>query len=430
MATPHVATSFDVDALRARFPALARTGPDGRPFVWADAPGGSQVPDSVIAAVAGRMRDGASNEHGAFPASAEIDALIAEAHRAGADLLGCDPDEVIFGQNATSLLLHLSRSFARTIGPGDEVMVTRLDHDANVRPWVLAARDAGATVRWVDVRDDDVTIDVSSFEALLSERTRLVAFTLASNAVGTVPPAPDLIRRAKDAGALVALDGVHAAQHRAIDLHGLGADVVATSPYKFFGPHQGMLGVRRELLETWDPYKLRPVADVNPDRWETGTQSHEAMAGTIAAIEYIAEATGRHASRREGIEAAFGAFGAHERVLTSRFLDGVARLPAVRLIGIADPTRAGERTPTFALRVAEQPPAQTSAELAERGVFTWDGHYYAIEVFDRLGFLETGGAVRIGFCHYHTVAEVDRVLEALRDVSRGAVASPGRAPVR
>ena len=430
MATPQVATSFDVDALRTRFPALARTGPDGRPFVWADAPGGSQAPDTVIAAVAERMRHGASNTHGAFPASVEIDALIADAHHAGADLLGCDPDEVVFGQNATSLLLHLSRSFARTIRPGDEVMVTRLDHDANVRPWVLAARDAGATVRWVDVRDDDVTIDEASFEARLSDRTRLVAFTLASNAVGSIPPALGLIRRAKEVGALVALDGVHAAQHRAIDLHGLGADVVATSPYKFFGPHQGMLGVRRELLETWEPYKLRPVDDVNPHRWETGTQSHEAMAGTIAAIDYIADAAGRHASRREGIEAAFAAFGAHERALTSHFLNGLAHLRDVRVIGIADPTRVDERTPTFAVRVAAQPPAQTSAALAERGIFTWDGHYYAIEVFDRLGLLPSGGAVRIGFCHYHTVAEVDRVLEALADVSRRAVASPGDAPVR
>src|SRR4029453_13160135 len=238
MAAPQT-TTFDVETVRARFPALARAGADGRPYVWADAPGGSQAPDTVIDAVAGRMRAGASNTHGAFATSREIDALIDDAHRAGAGFLGCDPDEVVFGQNATALLLPLSRSFGRTLEPGDEVVVTRLDHDANVRPWVMAARDAGATVRWVDVRDDDVTLDVDSFDAQLGDRTRLVAFTLASNAVGTIPPAADLIRRAKAAGALVALDGVHFAQHRAIDLHGLGADVVATSPYKFFGPHQG-----------------------------------------------------------------------------------------------------------------------------------------------------------------------------------------------
>jgi cysteine desulfurase family protein (TIGR01976 family) len=399
-------TAFDVEAVRARFPALARVDADGRPFVWADAPGGSQVPDTVIEAVAGRMRAGASNTHGAFPTSREIDELIDEAHRAGAGFLGCEPDEVVFGQNATSLLLHLSRSFGRTLEPGDDIVVTRLDHDANVRPWILAARDAGANVRWVDVLEKDVTIDQDSFGAQLTHRTKLVAFTLASNAVGTIPPAADLIYRAKEAGALVALDGVHFAQHRAIDLHGLGADIVATSPYKFFGPHQGMLGVRRELLKGWEPYKLRPAPDELPDRWETGTQSHESLAGTIAAIRYIAEAGG------------FEAFAAHERTLATRFLEGVARMPAVRVVGIADPARVDERTPTFAVRVGTQHPMDTSAALADRGIFTWEGHYYAIEVFDRLGLLDTGGAVRIGFCHYHTPDEVDRVLEALDDLSR------------
>jgi cysteine desulfurase family protein (TIGR01976 family) len=408
MTTRQAASTFDVMAVRARFPALARAGADGRPFVWADAPGGSQAPDTVIDAVAGRMRAGASNQHGAFPVSRDIDALIHEAHRAGAGFLGCDPDEIVFGQNATSLLLHLSRSFARTLEPGDDVVVTRLDHDANVRPWILAARDAGANVRWVDVRDDDVTIDVDSFDAQLSDRTRLVAFTLASNAVGTMPPAAELIQKAKAAGTLVALDGVHFAQHRAIDFHGLGADIVAISPYKFFGPHQGMLAVRRELLTTWEPYKLRPVSEELPDRWETGTQSHEALAGTIAAIDYIAEAGG------------FDAFAAHERTLTTSFLEGVKRIPAVRLIGIADPGRADERTPTFAVRVGDRHPLETSAALAERGIFTWDGHYYAIEVFDRLGLLDSGGAVRIGFCHYHTTDEVDRVLEALEDLAGSA----------
>lgn len=421
MATPST-TALDLGALRARFPALARSGPDGRPFVWADAPGGSQMPDTVIEAIAGRLRAGSSNTHGAFLTSREIDALIAEAHAAGADLLGCDPDEVVFGQNATSLLLHLSRSFSKTLGPGDEIVVTRLDHDANVRPWILAAQDAGATVRWVDVREDDVTLDLGSFDAALSERTRLVAFTLASNAVGTMPPAAELVRRAKAVGALVALDGVHAAQHHAMDLRGLGADIVATSPYKFFGPHQGMLGVRREVLEAWTPYKLRAAGDENPGRWETGTQNHEAMAGTVAAIGYIAEVGRTYGSpgddtQRTAVRAGFAAMHAHERELALRFLDGLRRIPAARLIGIADPARVDERTPTFAVRLGDQHPLDTSAALGERGIFTWDGHYYAIEVFDRLGLLERGGAVRIGFCHYHTAAEVDRVLEGLADLA-------------
>jgi len=370
----------------------------------------------VIDAVAGRMRTGASNTHGVFPTSRDVDALIAEAHRAGGDLLGCEPQEVVVGQNATSILLHLSRSFARTLGPGDEVVVTRLDHDANVRPWVLAARDAGATVRWVDVVTEDVTLDLAALAEAITDRTRLVACTLASNAVGTVPPVATVVDAAKAVGAIVALDGVHLAQHRLPDLHGWGADIVATSPYKFFGPHQGMVGVSKRLLQTWEPYKLRPVEDVDPDRWETGTQSHEALAGTVAAIGYL-EALGAGDARRERLVTAYEAIRAHEEALAARFLEGVGSIRGLRLIGIADPARVGERTPTFAIRLGEAHPLDTSRALAERGIYTWDGHYYAIEVFDRLGLLETGGGVRIGFCHYHTAAEVDRVLGALDDLA-------------
>ena len=415
MATTHAA--LDVTALRTRFPALGRLAPDGRPYVWADAPGGSQMVDTALAAIVQRIRAGASNTHGVFPLSEEIDGLIADARRAGADLLGCEPGEIVFGQNTTSLLLHLSRSIGRTWGPGDEIVVTRLDHDANIRPWVLAARDAGATVRWVDLRDDDVTLDLDSLDAQLSGRTKLVACTLASNAVGTIPPAADLVARAKAAGALVALDGVHLAQHRAIDLRALGADIIATSPYKYFGPHQGMLAVRAELLATLEPYKLDAAPDDDPDRWESGTQNHEALAGTIAAIDYIAE-VGGGGERPAAIRAGYGAFEAHEQTLARRFLDGVATLDGVRVFGITDTARLEERTPTFAVRVGEQDPIDTCRALAERGVFTWNGHYYAIEVFRRLGLLATGGAVRIGFCHYHSEAEVDRVLEGLAEVRR------------
>jgi cysteine desulfurase family protein (TIGR01976 family) len=409
--------TFDVTAIRSRFPALGRTGPDGRQYVWVDAPGGSQMVDTAIDAVTARMRAGASNTHGAFGVSEEIDTLISDARRAGADLLGCDPGEIVFGQNATSLLLHLSRSIGRTWGPGDEIVVTRLDHDANVRPWILAAEDAGATVRWVDVRPDDVTLDLDDLATTIGPRTKLVACTLASNAVGTTPPVADVIALAKQAGALVALDGVHLAQHRTIDLHGLGADLVATSPYKYFGPHQGMAAVRAELLASLTPYKLRAAPDDDPDRWESGTQSHEAMAGTIAAIEYIAE-IGGGGDRRDAVRRGYASFEAHERELATRFLDGIAGLANVRLLGIADPARIDERTPTFALRVGDQHPLDTSRQLGDRGIFTWEGHYYAIEVFERLGLLETGGAVRIGFCHYHTLDEVDRVLETLADLAR------------
>jgi len=414
-------TPLDPAALRVRFPALARTGEDGRPVVYADAPGGSQVPQTVIDAIAGHLRSGISNTHGAFAASEETDALIADARRAAADITGAHPGEIVFGPNSTTLLLHLSRSFGRTLRPGDEVVVTTLDHDANVRPWVLAAQDAGATIRWVDVHDDDVTLDLDSFDAALNEKTRLVAFTLASNAVGTIPPAAELVRRVHAVGALAAVDGVHFAQHRALDLHALDADVLACSPYKFFGPHLGVLSVRRELLDTWTPYKLRPAPDEAPDRWETGTQNHEGLAGLIAAVDYLADVGRTYgepagADRRDAVVAGFGAIGVHERELAARFLRGAAAVPGLRLWGIDDQGRLDERTPTFAVRLGDQDPLKTATELAQRGIYVWDGHYYAITVMERLGLLDSGGAVRIGFCHYHSADDVDRVLGALTDL--------------
>jgi len=416
-------TALDAAALRRRFPALARTGGDGLPVIYADAPGGSQVPETVIEAIAAHLRSGISNTHGAFTASEETDALIADARRAASDVTGADPGEIVFGPNSTTLLLHLSRSFGRTLRPGDEVVVTTLDHDANVRPWVLAAEDAGAIVRWVDVRDHDVTLDLDSFDAALNDKTRLVAFTLASNAVGTIPPAAELIRRVHDVGALAAVDGVHFAQHRALDLHALDADILACSPYKFFGPHLGVLSVRRELLDAWTPYKLRPAPDEAPDRWETGTQNHEGLAGLTAAVEYLADVGRTYGAvdtgddRRAAVVAGFDAIGTHERGLSGRFLRGVNDLPNVRLWGVPDVDRLDERTPTFAVRVNDQDPLKTATELARRGIYVWDGHYYAITVMERLGLLDSGGAVRIGFCHYHSADDVDRVLDALADLT-------------
>ena len=409
---------LDLRSVRARFPALARVGDDGRPPVLADAPGGSQVPDAVIDAVARHYRRGMSNTHGAFATSQETDAVVAEARRAAADLIGADPAEIVFGPNATTLLFHVSRSFSKILDPGDEVVVTRLDHDANVRPWVLAAADAGATVRWVDVNEDDVTIDVGSFQAALSPRTKLVAFTLASNAVGTIPPATELVSRAKETGAVVAVDAVHLAQHRLLDLHELGADLLVCSPYKFFGPHLGILAGRRSLLETWTPYKLIPSPDETPDRWETGTQNHEGLAGLAAAVDYLAGLAGADDTpRRERLAASFEAIAAHERTLADRFLGGIDALPHVRLWGISDRARLDERTPTFAIRVGDEHPGQTAKRLAEQGIFVWDGDYYAHEIMTRLGLADSGGAVRVGFCHYHTPDEVDRVLGALADLS-------------
>jgi cysteine desulfurase family protein (TIGR01976 family) len=412
----HATRSMDTPELehvRSRFPALAREI-DGRPAVFVDAPGGSQVPDPVIEAMAGYLRRSNANAHGAFATSQETDRVVAEAHRASADLLNADADEVVFGPNATTLLFAISRSVGRTLGPGDEVVVTRLDHDANVRPWVLAAEDAGATVRWVDVREDDVTLDPASFEAALSERTKIVAFTLASNAVGTITPAAELTRLVHErTPAIVACDGVHLAQHRRIDVRAIGADLVVCSPYKIFGPHLGVLFGRREVLSSLRPYKVRPAEDALPFAFETGTQNHEGFAGWVAAVEYLV-GLGVGEGRRAAVADAFErAIVPYEASLSERFLEGIRGIGSVRLYGIADRNRLAERTPTFAVRVGEQHPAETAKTLAERGIFVWDGNYYALEIMERLGLQDSGGAVRIGFCHYNTPAEVDRVLEEL-----------------
>jgi cysteine desulfurase family protein (TIGR01976 family) len=403
----------DLAEVRSRFPALTREI-DGRPAVFVDAPGGSQVPDTVIDAIGGYLRTSNANAHGAFATSQETDDVIAEAHRASADLLNADADEVVLGPNATTLLFAISRSVARTIRPGDEVVVTRLDHDANVRPWVLAAEDAGATVRWVDVSEEDATLDLASFEAVLSERTKVVAFTLASNAVGTVTPAAELTRLVHErTPAIVACDGVHLAQHRRIDVRAIGADLVACSPYKIFGPHLGILFGRREVLSSLRPYKVRPADDALPFAFETGTQNHEGFAGWVAAVGYLA-GLGRGNGRRAAVADAFErAIVPWEAGLSERFLDGVRAIASVRLYGIDDTARIAERTPTFAIRVGDQHPAETAKSLAERGVFVWDGNYYALEIMERLGLEASGGAVRIGFCHYNTPDEVDRVLEEL-----------------
>jgi cysteine desulfurase family protein (TIGR01976 family) len=382
--------------------------------VFADAPGGSQVPDAVVEAMADYLRRSNANAHGSFVTSQETDDLIAEAHRAAADLLNADDDEVVFGPNATTLLFSISRSIARSLEPGDEVVVTRLDHDANVRPWVLAAEDAGANVRWGDIREEDATLDLASFEAALSERTKIVAFTLASNAVGTITPAAELTRIVHErTPAIVACDGVHLAQHRRIDVRAIGADLVVCSPYKIFGPHLGILFGRREVLSSLRPYKLRPAEDALPFAFETGTQNHEGFAGWVAAVEYLA-GLGEGRGRRAAVASAFErAIVPWEAELSRRFLEGIRHIPSLRLYGIAEPERAGERTPTFAIRVADQHPAETAKTLAERGIFVWDGNYYALEIMERLRLQDSGGAVRIGFCHYNTRDEVERVLQEL-----------------
>lgn len=404
--------ALDLAAVRARFPALSRRM-DGRTVVFADGPGGSQVPEGVIEAMSRYLRESNANTHGAFATSRETDAVIADAHAAAADVIGASADEVVFGPNATSLQFQVSRAIGATLVAGDEVVVTRLDHDANVRPWVRMAEDAGATVRWVDVRDEDATLDVDSFDAALGPRTRIVAFTLASNAVGSLTPAADLARRAHEAGALVAMDAVHCTPHRPVDVAELGADLLVYSPYKIFGPHLGVLYARRDLLRTWRPYKVKPATEELPGRWETGTQNHEGFAGWIAAVDHLAWLGGDSGTRRERVLAGMARIRDHEAALSRRFLERVAAADGIDLWGIADPARVDARTPTFAVRVRGEHPSRTAERLAAQGIFVWDGNYYALELMERLGLDEGGGAVRVGFLHYSTPDEVDRVVDAL-----------------
>ena len=402
---------WDVDACRQQFPGLARQV-NGRPAAFLDGPGGSQVPQSVIDAVADCLAHRNANDGGAFATSREVSALVDAARGAVADLLGAaNPDEVVFGLNMTTLTFALSRALAKTWRPGDEVVVTRLDHDANVTPWVLAAADAGATVRFLDIDPTDCNLRLDPLPDLLNERTKLVAVGLASNAVGTVNPVAEVVTAARRVGALVFVDAVHAVPHRPVDVVALGADFLTCSPYKFFGPHSGVLWGRRDLLERLPAYKVRPAPNAGPGRWMTGTPSFEAIAGTHAAVDYLA-GLGTGSDRRAALTAGYERIQKHETALAARFLHGQARLPAWRVWGIADPARIGDRVPTFGLTHRSKPAAEVASALGAKGLFVWSGNFYAAGLIERLG-LAPAGMLRIGFLHYNTAEEVARTLESL-----------------
>jgi len=411
-------TAFDVDALRARFPALAMTHA-GRPMAFFDGPGGTQVPDTVIDAVAGYYRSANANAGGDFETSRRSDAIVAEAHAALADLFGAeDPSEVKLGANMTSLTLHVSRSITALMEPGDEIVVTRLDHEANIGPWLSAAADRGLTIRTWDILADDITLDLEALDRLLGPRTRLVAFGWASNAVGTINPVAEIVRRAHAAGAWVYVDAVHAAPHLPLDVQAVDADFVACSTYKFFGPHLGALYGRRALLETLPSYKIRPAND----RFETGTGNFEGQAGALAAVDYLA-GVGRAAEpgtelggRRAALLAGMSAIRTYELDLYRRLASGLDRIRGARVWGITDPARFDERTPTAAVTFGSVTPATVSAALGEQGIATWHGDFYATGLVERLGLGESGGVLRIGLTHYNTAAEVDRLLDALETI--------------
>jgi cysteine desulfurase family protein (TIGR01976 family) len=408
---------FDITAIRARFPALSRED-GGVPAAYLDGPAGTQVPVDVITAMRRVMECGVSNLGGHFATSREAEAITDAARQAMADFLGGSPDGVVFGQNMTSLTFAVSRAVAADWAQGDEIVVTALDHDANVTPWRRIAAERGVSVHTVPFAVDDGMLDLGALDEAITERTRLVAVTCASNALGSVTPIGDIVRRAHRVGAVVYADAVHYSAHRLLDVRDLGVDFVAASAYKFFGPHTGVLYGRTDHLERLPASKVVPAPETGPGRWETGTQSFEALAGVTAAVDYLAS-LGTGSTRRERLLSAFEAIRSHEESLIGRFLAGLAELPRVRLYGPAASGGTGDRVSTFAIGVEGSSPAEVAEYLGRRGIYVWDGHYYAVEAMKHLGVLDSGGLVRIGFVHYSTADEVDRVLTSLEALSGG-----------
>src|SRR5437016_2795201 len=384
--------ALDVAAVRARFSALESE------LAFFDGPGGTQVPDEVIEAIATYLRESNANVSGPYETSRRTERLVTDSRLAAASFLGSAPDEVIFGANMTTLNFALSRTAAREWSEGDEVVVTRLDHDGNVSPWLELAHDLGLVVRFADIRDD-TTLDLEDLAAQLTGRTRVVAFPWASNAVGTLVDVTRVAELAHEAGALAWVDAVHYGPHGPIDVAAAGADVLICSPYKFYGPHLGLAYAKSELLERWRPYKVRPASD-EPlgHRFETGTLPHELLAGFVAAVEYI-DSIG------------WDAIQAHERELGERFLDGLP--DSCTLYGVDGMDR---RVSTFAFNVDGRSPRAVAEHLGDRAIAVWQGNYYAVEVMKRLGLEDSGGAVRAGMVHYNTVGEVDRLLAELESL--------------
>ncbi len=409
-------STFPIDAVRAQFPGLQREVA-GRPAIFFDGPAGSQTPRRVVEAVSDYLLHRNANHGGPFATSQESDAMLAEAHRALADFVGAKrSEEVSFGANMTTLTFALSRALARTWQAGDEIIVSRLDHDANVSPWELAARDVGAVVKQIGVRPDDCTLDLDSLRSSLGERTRLVAVGAASNLAGTINPVQEIAELAHAAGAQLFVDAVHLAPHRLIDVGLWDCDYLVCSPYKFFGPHIGVLWGRSERMAELPAYKVRAADDAIPDRWMTGTQSHEAIAGTLEAVNYLADlgraVDGNSLDRRGALRAAFRPIEAYEGSLCRELLEGVARLAAARVVGITDLKRLEERVPTIAILAEGCSPVALSEELGKRGVFSWGGNCYALPLTEALG-LEPGGVLRVGLLHYNTAEEVGRFLDLL-----------------
>ncbi len=411
--------AIDSEWVRAQFPSL-QLEMDGTPVLYLDNPAGTQVPRQTIDGITGYLRSANANQHGPFLTSKRTDEVIASARENMAAFLGAaSPNQVAFGPNMTTLTYAISRALARTFSPGDEVIVTELDHDANVTPWMDLA-ERGVVVRRLPVRIEDCTLDMDALTSLLSPRTRLVAVTYASNAVGTVTDIKRIARMAHEVGALVWVDAVHYGPHGPIDVQDLDVDFLVCSSYKFFGPHLGIFYGRADLLENMQSYHLRPASHDVPERFETGTKNHECLAGLNGTFAYLVE-LGRRANPgvtdlRSALLSALTAIRAYEAGLSAAILKGVSTLPGLRIYGISDPARIAERVPTFAINLEGKSAPETADALARRGIFTWWGNYYALDIMQRLGLEGKGGAVRVGAVHYNTVNEIDRLVEALKAV--------------
>ena len=412
---------LDLPRIRACFPAL--TSPD----VYLDNPGGTQVPHHVIDRMVDYLVTKNANHEGAFATSQASDALVNEARQAAADFVNASrPEEIIFGANMTTLTLHLSRSLARRLQPGDEIVVTRLDHDANISPWLLAAEDRGCTVRWLDFDVEDGTLRLDQLDSLLSPRTRLVAVGYASNALGTINPVGAIVERARAVGALTYIDSVHYAPHGPIDVQALGCDFLVASAYKFFGPHVGVLFGRHALLEELPAYRVRPAPSEPPGKFETGTGNFEGLAGTLGALEYLAwvgetfgaeqaeRYRGQFTGRRLLFKQAMSAIRAHEIEMSGLLLETLQAVPGLTVYGLTDRRRLDARAPTVSFTLRGRHPRQVAEALGREGIYAWDGNYYALAVTERLGLEASGGMVRVGLAHYNTPAEVERLGAALR----------------
>ncbi len=420
-------TSFDWSHLRDQFPSLALTV-NNQPAVYFDNPGGTQVPQRVIDAITRYLTTANANTHGAFLTSQRSDDIVADAHQAMADMLNAaSPDEIIFGPNMTTLTLSVSRAIGRLIRPGDEVVVTRLDHDANIAPW-LALEERGAIIRWADFDVEDCTLDMEHLRGQINERTRLVAVGYASNAVGTINDVATITRWVQEMGAWIYVDAVQYAPHAPIDVQALGCDFLACSAYKFFGPHIGILYGRYDLLDQLPAYKVRPASNQPPGKFQTGTQNHEGIAGTAAAVDYLAELgrtlgqTNRPdfshltAGRCRDTHAGLAALQTHERALAADLIAGLQAIPGLHIHGITHAETLARRVPTVSFTLAGFSPREVATYLGQHGIFVWDGNYYALAVTQRLGLEESGGMVRVGLAHYNTTAEIDRLIAALRQL--------------